>query len=42
MAKIKMTVENDMTFYEGCEEYILDCKERNQSRHTRIGSCRFF
>ena len=24
MAKIKMTVANDITFYEGCEEYILD------------------
>ena len=29
MAKIKMTVANDITFYEGCEEYILDCKARN-------------
>ena len=29
MVKIKMMVENDMIFYEGCEEYILDCKARN-------------
>lgn len=29
MAKIKMTVANDITFYEGGEEYILDCKARN-------------
>lgn len=29
MAKIKMNIENDITFYDGCEEYILDCKARN-------------
>lgn len=29
MGKIKMAVENDVTFAEGCEEYILDCKARN-------------
>ena len=29
MAKIKMTIENGITFEEGCEEYILDCKSRN-------------
>ena len=34
MAKIKMTVENDMTFYEGCKEYILDCKARNLRNGT--------
>lgn len=34
MAKIKMTVTNDITFYEGCEEYILDCKARNLRNGT--------
>lgn len=29
MGKIKMSVENDITFVEGCEEYFLDCKARN-------------
>jgi len=29
MGKIKMMVENDVTFSEGCDEYILDCKARN-------------
>lgn len=29
MGKIKMTVENDVKFSEGCDEYILDCKARN-------------
>ena len=34
MSKIKMTVANDVTFYEGCEEYILDCKARNLRNGT--------
>ena len=34
MAKIKMAVANDITFYEGCEEYILDCKARNLRNGT--------
>ena len=34
MAKIKMTVANDKTFYEGCEEYVLDCKDRNLRNGT--------
>lgn len=29
MAKIKMSIANDITFKEGCEEYLLDCKARN-------------
>ena len=29
-----MTVSNDITFYEGCEEYILDCKARNLRNGT--------
>lgn len=29
MAKIKMSIANNMTFKEGCEEYLLDCKSRN-------------
>lgn len=28
MEKIKMMAENDVTFSEGCDEYILDCKAR--------------
>ena len=34
MAKIKMTIENGLTFEEGCEEYILDCKSRNLREGT--------
>ena len=34
MAKIKMTIENGITFEEGCEEYILDCKSRNLREGT--------
>ena len=29
MGKIRMMVTNDITFEEGCEEYLLDCKARN-------------
>ena len=29
MQKIKIAIANDMTFSEGCDEYILDCKARN-------------
>lgn len=29
MQKIKMAIANDITFSEGCDEYILDCKARN-------------
>lgn len=29
MRKIKMNVTNDLTFEQGCEEYIRDCKARN-------------
>ena len=29
-----MTVANDITFYEGCGEYILDCKARNLRNGT--------
>jgi len=29
MKKIKMSIENNITFAEGFEEYILDCKARN-------------
>lgn len=34
MAKIKMTIANDLTFTEGCEEYFLDCKARNLRKDT--------
>ena len=34
MGRMKMTVSNDITFYEGCEEYILDCKARNLRNGT--------
>ena len=34
MAKIKMTIANDLTFREGCEEYFLDCKARNLRKDT--------
>ena len=27
MVKIKMDVENEVTFHEGCEMYLLDCKD---------------
>ena len=29
MKKIKMNIENNVTFREGLEEYLLDCKARN-------------
>lgn len=29
MKKIKMAVENDITFEQGCEEYLVNCKARN-------------
>ena len=29
MAKIKMMLENELTFADGCEEYLADCKARN-------------
>lgn len=29
MKKIKMAVENDVTFEQGCEEYLVNCKARN-------------
>ncbi len=29
MKKIKMVVENDITFEQGCEEYLINCKARN-------------
>lgn len=34
MKKMQMNVENEVTFYEGCEEYILDCKARNLRNGT--------
>ena len=34
MAKIKMVIENGLTFEEGCEEYIIDCKSRNLREGT--------
>ena len=34
MEKIRLTVEHDITFGEGCEEYILDCKARNLRNGT--------
>lgn len=34
MGRIKMNVANVMTFYDGCEEYILDCKARNLRNGT--------
>ena len=34
MAKIKMVIENGLTFEQGCEEYILDCKARNLRQGT--------
>lgn len=34
MKKIKMTANSDITFYEGFEEYILDCKARNLREGT--------
>lgn len=34
MEKIKMTIANDLTFREGCEEYFLDCKARNLRKDT--------
>lgn len=34
MTKIKMTIANDLTFMEGCEEYFLDCKARNLRKDT--------
>ena len=33
-----MNVANDVTFYEGCEEYLLDCKARN----LRSGTLRHY
>ncbi len=38
MGKIKMMVENDVTFSEGCDEYILDCKARNLRGGTLVVS----
>lgn len=29
MKKITMNINNGITFAEGCEEYILNCKARN-------------
>ena len=29
MKKMQMNIENDITFSQGCDEYILDCKARN-------------
>ena len=34
MARIKMTVANDIIFYERCEEYVLDYKARNLRNGT--------
>ena len=27
--RMRMTIENSITFEEGCDEYLLDCKARN-------------
>lgn len=34
MAKIRMELENELTFEEGCEEYLQDCKARNLRQGT--------
>lgn len=34
MARIKMSMANETTFKEGCEEYLLDCKARNLREGT--------
>jgi len=34
MAKIRMELENEVTFEEGCEEYLADCKARNLRQGT--------
>lgn len=34
MKKMQMNIENDITFSQGCDEYILDCKARNLRNGT--------
>lgn len=34
MKRLKMSIENNITFAEGCDEYILDCKARNLRNGT--------
>ena len=34
MSRIKMMVENEVTFRQGCEEYLEDCKARNLREGT--------
>ena len=38
MKKMQMNIENDITFLQGCDEYILDC----MARKLRNGTLRHY